>query len=352
FTYSVKGKIKRSQNIYKQTPFIFDVFEIKDSSRPFILKFKFSKNSFKINSETVQIPFGQVFQNSFGTFRISKIPNLNISSAAYSISYEPVATAAASLAAGLQVSPKSMGTGILTLTMQSTNPLLAADVINQLMEEYGDYSKELKKRQSDLKIAFIDDRLRLLGNQLDSVQDKLLRYSQENNLIDMDKQSDAYFGNISESDKAINEQQLQLTTAEFIESYLRDKKNLYAPILVPSSLGLTDATLNGLVAEYNMLQGDRQSLLDGNVPPGNPIVVELNEKIEKLRISLLENLANIKKSFLTTISTLLKNSGKAQSQLQSMPPKARGYMEIKRQVENKQAIYNLLQEEKEKTAIS
>ena len=63
----------------------------------------------------------------------------------------------------------------------------------------------------------------------------------------MPKQSSAYFDNISEADKAINEQQLQLNTADFIEIYLRDKKNDLQPGIGPSSLGLNDVTLNELV---------------------------------------------------------------------------------------------------------
>ena len=59
------------------------------------------------------------------------------------------------------------------------------------------------------------------------------------------------------------------------------------------------------------MQIERQSLLDGNVPVDNPVVVEAKDQIEKLRVSLLENLANIKRSYLKTITTLRQNSGQA-----------------------------------------
>ncbi|HUR66353.1 MAG TPA: polysaccharide biosynthesis tyrosine autokinase [Chitinophagaceae bacterium] len=350
WSYFVKGKIK-TINIYKLSPFYIEAFTINDSSRAFTLKIKVAnENQFRVNNDNTSITFGQIFKNQFGVFRLVRTGGGL--SKDYSIIYQPLASAAAAFAGAIQVAPQAAGTGILNISMQSPNPSLAADVINQLMDEYGGYTRELKKRTADSSLTFIDRRLDLFGKELDSVQDKLLRYSQENNLIDMPKQSSAYFDNISEADKAINTQQLQLNTADFIEIYLRDKKNVYSPVLVPSSLGLNDATLNSLVSEYNALQIQRQSLLDGNVPPGNPVVIEANQQIEKLRVSLLENLANIKRSYLKTISTLRENSGQSQTQLQSLPFKERGYYEIKRQVDNKLALYNILLQKREETALS
>ena len=236
--------------------------------------------------------------------------------------------------------------------MQGTNANQCADVVNQLMDEYGDYSKELKNKTSDQMINFINVRMDTLGNELEIAQNALLSYIEENKLIDIEGQTSGYFENISAADKSINEEFLKMNTADFIESYLKDKKNVYGAVVVPSSLGLNDATLNELVGGYNALQIKRQQLIDGNVPVNNPAVAETNGQIEKLRESLLENLSNITRSYTKTIEALKRNSGTAQGQLQILPYKAKRYNELKREVDNKQALYNVLQEEKEKTAIS
>ncbi len=351
FSYFVKGKIKTA-NIYKSGPFYLDPVKIIDSSIGFTLKIKFQDDrNFRINEENTLLTFDKPFNIGAGTFKLVRHPYGGMSKD-YIITYQPLAAAAASFAGSVQVSPKSAGTGILTISMQSPNPILAADVVNQLMDEYGNYTRELKKRTADSSLAFIEARLTMYGRELDSVQDLLLQYTQQNNLIDISKQSSAYFTNISEADKAINEQQLQMNTADFIEIYLRDKKNIYSPVLVPSSLGLSDATLNGLVASYNAMQMERQGLIDGNVPPGNPVIREINERIEKLRVSLLENLANIKRSFLKTIATIRQGSAVSESQLMTLPYKEKGYLDIKRQVDNKQALYNIMLQKREETALS
>ncbi len=351
YNYNVIGKIK-TLNIYKTGPFLIQTEVLTDSSRAFSLKIKFnSENEFRVNDDNTLIPFGKRFKNQYGTFRLIRVPQAGVSKE-YTIEYLPTSSAAGRYASAVMVSPKTVGTGILNLSMQGTNPNQCADIINQLMDEYGDYSKELKNQTSDQMIVFIDARLDYLGRELDSVQNILLKYIEENKLIDIEAQTGGYFENISTADKAINEELLKMNTADFIESYLKNKKNFFGAVVVPSSLGLNDATLNELVNGYNKLQIQRQELLDGSVPANNPSVLETNGQIEKLRESLIENLSNIKRSYTKTIDALRKNSGTAQDQLQILPYKAKRYYELKRQVDNKQALYNVLQEEKEKTAIT
>jgi tyrosine-protein kinase Etk/Wzc len=347
--YFVKGKIK-TINIYKGAPFILDVLELADSSQPFTLKIRFAdKEHFRINKDNTLIGFGQGFKNQFGMFRL--VRNYGGISREYSVKYQPTYQAAATYVGALQVTPKSIGTGIINITMQSTNPNFGADVVNKLMEEYGGYTKELKNKGMDQTIAFIQERIEDIGHVLDSLQDKLLRYTQENNLIDLERQSTQYFERIGAADKAINEQQMQLTMLELIEAYLKDKKNVYIEVVL-SSFGIADATLNALVSTYNGLQGRRQALIDANVPVKNPLVLEIDEQIEKSRTSILENLANIKKSFYKTIGELRKGSDKSLAQLESMPFTTKEYFKLKKQVDNIQSIYNLLQEKKEETRIT
>jgi capsular exopolysaccharide synthesis family protein len=65
----------------------------------------------------------------------------------------------------------------------------------------------------------------------------------------------------------------------------------------------------------------------------------------------LENLANIKRSYLKTITTLRQNSGQAIDQLKSLPYKEKGFLEKKRDVDNKNFLYNILLQKKEETAL-
>ena len=137
-----------------------------------------------------------------------------------------------------------------------------------------------------------------------------------------------------------------------VSDYLQNNQNQFSKVVVPSPLTLSDMTLQTLVSGYNLAQMERQSLLQSNVTPDNPIVKEKEDQIEKLRLSLMENLKNIRQSVASSIGQLRAQSNSSQSQLRSLPFKAKQYYELKRQVESKQALYKLLQEKKEETAIS
>ena len=251
-----------------------------DSSVGFSMRVKFlNDREFRINDDPVVIPFNRPFRIANGEFEFARNPNVGISKD-YTVNWQPTHNVARAFAGSLNIVPKTAGTGILSISMQSTNAQMAADIINSLMLEYAVYSIEQKRISADQILNFIDMSLYDYGLKLDSVQRKLLEYEEENNLIDIEKQSGNYFGNISEADRNLYDQTLKLNVVGLVDDYLADKKNEFSQIPVPSSLGLDDATLSGLVSGYNKAQMDRKLLVDGNVPADNPAVLVLNGQIE------------------------------------------------------------------------
>ena len=351
FSYFVKGKIK-TVNIYKQGPFLIEGFELTDSFNTFSLKIKFiNDHEFRVNDDKAVVSFGQLFKNGNGVFRLNRNP-FGVVNNDYTVKWEPTSVVAANFAASLQIVPKTQGTGIVSISMQTTNSQMGADIINKLIEEYGDYSIEQKKKSSDQILEFIDARSVDYGHKLDSVQKDLLEYQQKYNLIDEDAQSGNYFTNIKEADKTTYEQIQSLNAAALVDDYLSDKRNEFSKVVVPSSLILADATLIELISSYNKAQQERQQLLAANVPADNPTVTEANGQIENLRLSIRENLKNIKSSLNAIINSLRKKSNDNETELKVMPFKHMKLAEIKRQVEAYQMLFNLLQTKKEETAIS
>jgi len=349
FSYYIKGKIKKNVNIYKQCPFVVEALQLSDSSKSFTLKIKFIDDSqFRVNDE-VTTTFGHVFKNANGVFRLNRSAT-NISKNDYSVIWQPSDVAARSYAGGIFVTPKTPGTGILSIGMHTTNPLLGADIINRLMDEYNNFSIEQKKQSSDQILSFIDGRLKDYGDRLEIAQRDYLDYQLKNNLIDEEAQSNKYFDNLSETDKATNEQIQKLNITAIVDEYLRDKKNEFSK--VPSTLNIDDITFTQLVGDYNKAQLERQRLLDGNVPVNNPVVKEVGGQIEKLRKSILENIKNIKSSLTSSLNRLKGLNSQSQSQLRAMPVKVKELAEKRAQVESNKGMYKLLQEKREETAIS
>jgi len=352
FGYTAKGRIK-DQNVYKQAPFIIDALNISDSARAFSMKIKFNNSTqFRINNETHDFGFDQVFENKHGAFKLIRNGVQPIAGSEFTLTWRPVEDIAGRLARTVKVQPKAGGTGILLVDVEAANPLLAADIVNNLMVEYDSMTVQQNNFSTDQIIGFIDGRLDTLKRELNNIQANLLAYRQKNNLIDVETQSDTYFEKISAADNLVNEQQMKVGVAEIVEDYLKDKRNEYNKVVVPSSLGLEDAVLNELVLGYNKSQLERQSLLESHIPPNHPAIKELEGLIEKQRESVLENLKNIKFSFLQGIANVQGKAGKEESQAQSLPYKMKEVIEMERQVTTKLALYGLLESKREEAAIS
>ncbi len=262
----------------------------------------------------------------------------------YNITWLPAERMAASLAANVKVQPKEGGTGILLISMEATNPYLAADIVNYLMVQYDSLTIEQNNFSTDQMLGFIDIRLNKLKGELDSLQNILLDYRQTNKLINVETQSGNSFEKISAADQIINEQQMKLTVVDMVGDYLRDKSNQYTKVpVVPSSLGLADITLNELVNGYNKAQLERKALLESDIPADNPAVKEADAIIEQQRQMVLENLTNIGSSYNAVISNLRKRSASEENELQALPYKMKELIDLERQVTTKLALYSLLE---------
>jgi capsular exopolysaccharide synthesis family protein len=347
FSYFAVGKVAET-NIYTAAPFRVEAFELTDSARQFAMNIKFENtNSFRVDDELKSFTFGQLFKNSNGVFRLVK--KEGIIGPEYSVRYASTTALANAFISALTITPKG-NTNILIITAQATNPQLAADLVNRLMREYSLYSLEEKNETVNQQIDFIEGRLAVVDDELDSITTARLNYQKANNLIDFEAQSSEYFDRIRGLSEQMAEQSAQAEIAQTVEYYLRNSQNDFNT--TPSTLGITDVTLNTLIAAYNVVQLERKALLDRLIPPNNPQVKAKELEIEQLRRNALENLGNIRRSYAASINGLKAKNTQAQTGIRLLPEKQQRLLEIERQQATKQAVYNILLEQKERSSIT
>ena len=348
--YNAVGKIK-TLNIYKSCPLQLNIVTLTDSALSFAMKVTFSEDSsFQINGEPTVYRFGQQFQNAYGVFSLSAIPGFGSAKGKeYSISWNPAGAVASWYAPSIQVAPKIVGSNIYNISIDVTNLRLGIDIINMLMKEYQVFNLEEKNQATEGVLTFVGDRLDFLQTDIDSIKARLRNYRKENGITNIDLQSQNYYNTMSESERTAYETGISLEIAKMIEVYLKDKQNEYDAI--PSALSLEDATLNTFIQHYNELQLDRKRFIDSHVPEANPLVKQKSKEIEVLRVSLLENLKNVKKSYQAIIDDNNKRAGNSEALARQMPEKEQREQEIMRDLEIKENLYKFLLEEKEKTAM-
>jgi len=347
-SYNAVGKIK-SPDIYKQCPFLLQIFELYDSSRSFELDIKFSKDSvFKINNEGENFKLGELFKNRFGVFRLNRNP-YSSTGKEYIVGWHATDQVTAQLVGAIQVTPKN-GTDIVVITIETTSAQKSADIVNQLMTEYGEMTKEDKSAEAALTLVFVDNSLKSVQREIDSIQKEKTDFQKVNNLIDLETQTQTYLTNISDADKSVQDQEILMNVAGLMENYLQDKQNDYKT--VPSSLVLTDLTLSSKIDEYNKDQLYRASLLQSHIPPTNPLIKEQDVLIEKLRTDILEALRNIKTSTTVALNSYRQRESVAQGLVKALPPQIKQLNEFEAQLTSKMGIYQYLMEKKLETTIS
>lgn len=347
-SYYAVGKF-RSPNIYKQGPFLLEIGELFDSTRAFSLNIKFVSGGtkFRVNNSEALFPIGVFFKNEFGAFRLVK--NLNISiGKEYNIIWQPSIAVAGTLSRGVVVKER-YGTGILNLSMETTNSQMGADILNKLMEEYENASLDEKNKTAEQTLRFIDLSLSQINREIDSVENALLGYRQQHDIIDFSNQSYNYFQTLNQTDREIDKQRAYKDIAVMIDSYLKDKENIYK--LVPSGLGIEDATLNQLVALYNEDQLKRKGYIDSKVPDGNPLIKEVEGQIEETRVKIRENLKNIIAVYNKSLSELTNRNNIVKSQVRELPSKNKVLVEISRQLEGKVALQKIFLENRVATQL-
>lgn len=352
-SFSVVGNVKMT-DIYPEQPFELEILSLNDTAKFFSLNLHFSNDwsKFKLNENGSEYFSKQIVNIPQGKFRI--IPrNANFSSLSYrefNVSWMPLQSAAMRYLNGLQVKPANDQSTVLSLDYAHENPILATDILNELMHQYNNAAIEDKNEMNRKILTFINDRLDLVEGQLDSVEFNLQNFRTSRHVIDLASQSSMYFENVSELNSDLRSQEVQYHVVELLEQYLTQSANQRS--LVPSTLGLTDPTLLELTAGYNLLVSNRLKELQTGATPNNPVVKNLENNIEEARLKMLQNLSNIKKVYLNNINKLKSESKNIRQEIASIPQRERETREKARQQEIKQNLYLYLMQKREESEIS
>ena len=349
YSYTSHGNIK-DKDVYKMAPFTLEPLQLNDSNLIFSIPVEFiNRSQFRINNENTNYNFGQAFKTGYGVFKLVKEGEAAPGSK-FTVSYTPAPIRAAQLSPAINIQPKIQGTGILTVQYETTNPFLAADVINALMQEYNVNSIEQTNLSMDQTIGFVDRRLAVLQRDIDSLTRKLLQYQKSNDIVNTEAQISDLMQKSSAQDEVILERSIGLSSLNQLEGYLRNNAN--SRTVAPSALGIDDATLNTMIGKYNEAQLERKSLIESNIPADNPRIKEAEENIEILRRSTLENIRMLKANYQKNISIASAEKSKSRGTALQMPTIANEQVELERQLQSKLTLFKLLDQKKEEAAIS
>lgn len=345
----------RDVNIYTGAPFLFRANKINDSNRThnfFISNLSRTGGVVSINEKFEKSSiFTWDKMIAFGgeQFILSNNFNRNNYKDIYRIQWQPVIETADMFSKELSIKSYDSKTSVIQLAIKTDNLNLGKDVLNALFSEFNRADIEERNKLSESTVQFIDNRLLSISNDLNGVEGNLEKYQGSNALVDIKGQSNQSLENSNILTKNIRQLAIQQDVALMITSYFNNPKNDLK--LVPSSLGLEDATLQTLINQYNTLQLKRERDAQ-DVAVNSTVMLDLNGQIASLKTSILESLNNINSNLQLQQNKLSQQNNQYKNFLSALPHNERVLLEIKRRQNITEGLYLYLLQKREEAAIS
>lgn len=310
-------------------------------------------NMFRIKDEKIKTPvtghMGDTLQTPVGKIVIYQMESENKFEDPIRVSWANSMAVAKGYANKLDLSLSGKESSVIVLSMNDTYPSRAASVISTLIDVYNEVWISNKNRAAINTTEFINERLVIIESDLAAVEDALKNYKASNNLTDIKSAAQSYITESSQYAAKSFEVSNQLSIAEFIKSYLNDPVN--SMNLIPSNLGLTSASVETQIKEYNEMVLQRDRLMTGSGDK-NPLIADLNNSLASIRSAILRSVENLISTLKLQLSKIESQEKQILSRMSSSSGQELQLLSIERQQQITQNLYKFLLEKREENELA
>ncbi len=323
--------------------------------KPFVVKVKPTKKGYKVKtkmgffhrSTTRVADLSEPIETGVGTIRIHANRPLSTDTT-YRVAHSRRELVVAGYQKKLSVTLHKKESNIIHISTQSPVPERDKALLHQMIEQYNLNAIVDKNMLATNTAAFIDERLDIITKELGEAEEAVSDYKQQNNIADINTQANLFLHASSAEQRAMAEIETQLSLVEYIDEFLRDdtKRNS----LIPSNIGLSDASLASGLTEYNALQLQRMRILR-TATEDNPVIEQMNAQLASMRENIIETIGSVRESLKIRQRNLQAQDTKFNRQIQNAPEQQREYVRVVRQQQIKERLYVFLYEKREENAL-
>ena len=248
----------------------------------------------------------------------------------------------------LKVAQHKKESNIIDLSMKSPMPDRDKAFLYQVIEQYNMNALVDKNMIASNTAAFIDERLRIITEELGDAEKAVSEYKEKNNIAHLETQAQLYLHASRAEQSAIAEIETQLSLVDYVDEFLRDdtKRNN----LIPANIGITDASLGSSLSQYNALLLQRMRI-QRTATDSNPVVEQLDQQLSSMRQNIIATIRSVRESLQIRLNGLQAQESKINRQIKNAPEQEREYVRVVRDLKIKEKLYLFLYEKREENSL-
>jgi len=349
-SYFLSGRV-RTTDLYPNKPFMVKIITQDSTSfydQPISFILNKDKSSFKIeyqyggDLQVTSSNFDQEIQLPGVKFSLKKIGYLD-GEAEYSFKFNHIYEFYGKIGSGLNIVEVSKYSSIANLSKTGDNPYFVSDALNAIIKVYLEQDLINKTQSAKQMISFIDEQMDMLSKNVQQYGEKLKKYKQENNFIDLTNATGTVLNEVSNTElksKMLNSQSEELN---------RLKTQLQTGIQTSSLnfnlFGTLDPLFSGILDQWNANIQKRAELLK-NYNENAQVIKDVDKTLIMIKKAAIDNVnANLRDLNLQSISNK-KQLDIAYKKLENLPQQERQLFNLQRDYDINEKIYRYLAEKK------
>ena len=258
----------------------------------------------------------------------------------------PVAAAANGYLSRLRVANEG---NLISLSEEDFNAQRAADILNMLIIKYNEDAVREKRRVAIQTSEFIEERLRVIEQELGGVKGELVNFQQSNMLMSVTEAAGLYLNESRGYSASIVDVETRIALANYMKNFIEGASDRFQ--MIPANTGLADANIDGVINQYNDLILKREKLIEASSTE-SPAVKATEMQLASLEHNILGLLDNLTSSLLLSRQDLDRREDNAVANFLEMPAKQQEMLDILRQQSIKESLYTFLLNKREENALS
>ena len=363
-SYSVKGEIKTTEQYIPHFP--VRIRPAPGQALPYGLSFTYtilSEQEFTLESprddehldaagkpvryrynDTIQVGGSRLVFHKTGDF------NGKWTTREFLLSFNNPYSLAQHYSTALQLKWAEPGSAVVNLYIQGSVPEKERDFLSKFIEYYQRYDVNKKTTIATKSIEFLDRQVRHISDSLRTYEEKIAKLTLNNqNGIARGIERMTTMGESLETEEM--QLRLQGKYYDYLEEYMNTGTD-FDQVLLPSSLGVSDPVLSGLVGKLVELQFELRVLKDQMANTANPLVQESRERIELYKHDIAEGVRSAREIMKINRNLFRERLKELESGLTTQPEPDKTLANVQRNYKLNEGLYMFLIQKRAEAAIS